>query len=162
MNQGAAKANGDVLVFLHADTTLPTNALQSIRTTLQDERLIGGAFDIEINSNKFIYKIFSRMISLRSRLTRVPFGDQAIFLRKKYFDKIHGYKEIPLMEDVELMRRIRKTGDPIYFLQERVVTSSRRWESEGIMVCTLRNWIIRTLYTVRVHPKIFARFYDKE
>jgi len=160
MNQGAASAKGDILLFLHADTALPSNAIESIHKILQDERLVGGAFDVDINSQKFIYKIFSRLISLRSRVTRVPFGDQAIFLRKKYFDKTGGYKEIPLMEDVELMRRIRKNGDAICLLRDRVVTSSRRWECEGIMVCTLRNWMIRTLYTLRVNPKILVRFYD--
>ena len=89
----------------------------------------------------------------------MPFGDQAIFLRKYYFNKIGGYKDIPLMEDVELMRRIRKRGDKIHVLQDRVRTSPRRWESEGIIVCTLRNWMIRALYTIGVPPEILLQFY---
>jgi rSAM/selenodomain-associated transferase 2 len=162
LNQGAAAASGDILLFLHADTTLPENALRCIQTALQDERLVGGAFDLTINSSKLIFKVVSRMIFSRSWLTRVPFGDQAIFLRKQYFDAIHGYKEIPLMEDVELMRRIRKKGGKITLLREHVITSPRRWESEGVVICTLRNWTIRTLYYLRIHPDILVRFYKNE
>jgi rSAM/selenodomain-associated transferase 2 len=162
LNQGAAVANGDILLFLHADTLLPLNALHSIQTVLRDERFIGGAFDLTISSPKPIFKVVSRLIFLRSWLTRVPFGDQAIFLRKQYFDSIHGYKEIPLMEDVELMRRIRNNGDKIILLRERVVTSPRRWESEGLVRCTLRNWTIRMLYFLKVHPDILVRFYENE
>jgi rSAM/selenodomain-associated transferase 2 len=162
LNQGAAAAKGDILLFLHADTTLPSNALQRIETALQDARLVGGAFDLSINSPRFIFKVVSRLIFFRSWLTRVPFGDQAIFLRKQYFDTIHGYKEIPLMEDVELMRRIRRTGGKIILLHEHVVTSPRRWECEGVVICTLRNWTIRTLYFLHVHPDILVRFYENE
>ena len=162
LNKGAAVANGDILLFLHADTLLPLNALYSIQAALHDEHFVGGAFDLAINSPKPIFKAVSRLIFLRSWLTRVPFGDQAIFLRKQYFDLIHGYKEIPLMEDVELMRRIRNNGDKIILLRERVVTSPRRWESEGLVRCTLRNWTIRLLYFLRVHPDILVRFFASE
>lgn len=162
LNQGAAAATGDILLFLHADTTLPPNALQRIETALQDARFVGGAFELSINSPRFIFKVVSRLIFFRSRLTRVPFGDQAIFLRKQYFEAIHGYKEIPLMEDLELMRRIRKNGGKIILLRERVVTSPRRWECEGVVICTLRNWTIRMLYFLHVHPDILARFYENE
>lgn len=162
LNQGAAAANGDILLFLHSDTMLPVNALHSIQTALHDKRFIGGAFDLAIDSPKPIFKVVSLLIFFRSRLTRVPFGDQAIFLRKRYFDSMHGYKEIPLMEDVELMRRIRKNGDKIILLRECVVTSPRRWECEGLVRCTLRNWTIRMLYFLRVNPDILVRFYASE
>jgi rSAM/selenodomain-associated transferase 2 len=162
LNQGAAVANGDILLFLHADTTLPSNALRCIQIALQDEHLVGGAFHLTINSPKLIFKVLSWMIFSRSWLTRVPFGDQAIFLRKQYFNEIHGYKEIPLMEDVELMRRVRKNGGKITLLRERVVTSPRRWECEGVVICTLRNWTIRMLYFLRVHPDILIQFYENE
>ncbi|HVQ00717.1 MAG TPA: TIGR04283 family arsenosugar biosynthesis glycosyltransferase [Candidatus Thermoplasmatota archaeon] len=162
MNQGAAAATGDILLFLHADTSLPTNALQCIEAALRDELLVGGAFNHSIDSSRFIYKVLSFLIFFRSRLTRVPFGDQVIFLRKSYFDVIHGYKETPLMEDVELMRRIRRTGGKIVLLRERVVTSPRRWEREGVVLCTFRNWTIRMLYLLGVSPDRLVRFYIRD
>ncbi|MCK5255532.1 MAG: glycosyl transferase family 2, partial [Deltaproteobacteria bacterium] len=94
-----------------------------------------------------------------SRFTRIPYGDQIIFLRKDYFNKIGGYKEIPLMEDVELMQRIKRQGDKICILTDKVVTSPRRWEKEGIIFCTLRNWIILTLYMIGISPSKLAKYY---
>jgi rSAM/selenodomain-associated transferase 2 len=161
LNKGAAAATGDILLFLHVDTSLPANALQCIEAALHDERVIGGAFNHSIDSPRFLYKVVSRLIFYRSWLTRVPFGDQAIFLRKRYFDAIHGYKEIPLMEDVELMRRIKRKGGKIVLLRERVVTSPRRWDQEGVVLCTFRNLTIRTLYFLGVNPDRLVRFYGR-
>ena len=161
LNLGAAVAHGDILLFLHADTSLPSNALRRIEAALRDERLVGGAFNHSIDSPRFVYKVMSRLIFFRSQLTRVPFGDQAIFLRKRYFDEIDGYKEIPLMEDLELMRRIKRKGGKIILLRERVITSPRRWEREGVVLCTLRNWTNRLLYFLRVPPEILVRFYGR-
>jgi rSAM/selenodomain-associated transferase 2 len=161
MNKGAAVAQGDILVFLHADTILPADGLRCIELALRDAHLVGGAFNHSIDSPRFIYKALSRLIFFRSRLTRVPFGDQAIFLRKQYFDAIHGYKEIPLMEDVELMRRIKRKGGKIILLRERILTSPRRWEREGVVLCTLRNWTLRLLYFLRVSPDVLVRFYAR-
>lgn len=161
MNKGAEAATGDILLFLHADTSLPANALRCIEAALRDEHLVGGAFNHSIDSPRFIYKVVSRLIFFRSKLTRVPFGDQAIFLRKQYFDEINGYKEIPLMEDMELMRRIKKKGGKIILLSERILTSPRRWEREGVVLCTLRNWTIRLLYFLRVSPDFLVRFYAR-
>jgi rSAM/selenodomain-associated transferase 2 len=159
MNTGAAAAKGDILLFLHADTSLPPNALRRIEEVLRDERLVGGAFNHSIDSPRPIYTMVSRLIFLRSRLTRIPFGDQAIFLRKRYFDKIHGYKELPLMEDLDLMRRIKRDGGKIILLRERIKTSPRRWEREGVVRCTVRNWTIRSLFFLGVPPDYLVQFY---
>lgn len=159
MNIGATAAVGDILVFLHADTTLPQHALQSIRKALQNERYVGGAFHLRINSKKRVIKLLGHMISFRSRLSRVPFGDQAIFLRRDYFKKIGGYKDIVLMEDLELMRRIKKRGEKICLITDYVTTSPRRWETEGILRCTVRNSGLRALYFLGVHPSTLAKFY---
>jgi len=161
LNKGAAAATGDVLLFLHVDTSLSPDALRCIEAALCDERLVGGAFNHSIDSPTFMYKVVSRLIFFRSRLTRVPFGDQAIFLRKRYFDELGGYKEIPLMEDVELMRRIKKKGEKIILLREPVRTSARRWEREGVVRCTFRNWTIRLLYYLGVSPDRLVRFYGR-
>jgi rSAM/selenodomain-associated transferase 2 len=161
MNAGAAIASGEILIFLHADTRMPVNALDRIRHALKKKQYVGGAFDLGIRSEKLILKVIAKCASLRSRLTRIPYGDQAIFIRKDYFNKIGGYKEIPLMEDVELMQRTKKRGDKICILSDRVFTSPRRWEKEGIICCTLRNWIIIILYLIGISPDKLARYYGR-
>lgn len=159
MNAGAARASGSVLLFLHADTALPPDALRLIRDALGSGRYVGGAFALGIGSDRPVFRAIERLASLRTRLTRVPFGDQAIFIRKDYFDTLGGYDEIPLMEDIALMRRIKRRGGRIVLLPERVTTSPRRWEQEGVLLCTLRNWALQLLYYAGVSPGRLARFY---
>lgn len=159
MNAGAEIATGDILLFLHADTMLPPGGLKEIAFILQQKRYIGGAFYLGIDSDKTLIRLIALCASLRSQLTRIPFGDQAIFIRRDYFKRIGGYKEIPLMEDVELMRRIRKRGDKIYIIKAKAKTSPRRWEKEGILFTTLRNWSLQFLFFLRVSPKRLSRFY---
>ncbi len=159
MNAGASIARGEVLIFLHADTELPLQALTSIGSLIEKTEYVGGAFDLAIKSEKRIFKVIGTIASIRSRLNRVPFGDQAIFIRREYFNRIGGYKEIPIMEDVELLRRIRKSGDRIWIFRDRVKTSPRRWEKEGVIYCTLRNWVLQTLFLLGVSPEILAKYY---
>ncbi len=159
MNRGASLASGDVLLFLHADTFLPRNALTLMRNCLQDERIVGGAFSLGIASDRKIFRVTEKYVALRTRLTRVPFGDQAIFVRHQYFRGIGGYRSIPIMEDVEFMSRIRKNGDHVALLPEKVMTSARRWEKEGVLNGTLRNWMLQTLYCCGVAPERLARYY---
>ena len=113
MNTGAAAASGDVLLFLHADTLLSHDALDQIIIAFQQHDIVGGAFDLEIASPKRIFRLIERSASIRSRLTRIPYGDQAIFLKRRFFDQIGGFKDIPIMEDVELMQRVKKAGKKI-------------------------------------------------
>jgi rSAM/selenodomain-associated transferase 2 len=159
MNAGAFIAKGEILIFLHVDTDLPIRALGKIHSLIERSEYVGGAFDLGIKSDKFIYKVIGTLSSWRSRLSRIPFGDQAIFIRKEYFDRIGGYKEIPLMEDVELMRRIKKSGKKIWIFYDRVITSPRRWEKEGVIYCTLRDWVLRILYLLGISPDKLATFY---
>ena len=159
MNAGAAMASGDILLFLHADTRLPDNALQKVSSVMEQEQYIAGAFDLETDSNNLAIRIIARTAIWRSRLTRIPYGDQAIFIQKNYFHKIGRYKDIPLMEDVELMQRIKKMGDSICILSDRVSASARRWEREGILSYSLRNMIILSLYYMGVSPDKLARYY---
>lgn len=159
MNAGAAIANGEILIFLHADTQLPVEALQKIGSAMERKEYVGGAFNLGIKSESLIFRIIGYLGSLRSRLTRIPYGDQAIFIRKDYFLRIGGYKEIPLMEDLELMHRIKKLGGKICILSDPVNTSPRRWEKEGIIYCTLRYWIILVLYFIGVSPYRLSKFY---
>lgn len=159
MNAGAARAAGGILVFLHADTRLPAEALALIDGAMKGETCVGGAFDLQIGSTRFIYKGIALAASLRSRLTRVPYGDQAIFIRRDFFDRLGGYPDIPLMEDVALMRRIKRAGGRICFISAPVVTSPRRWEKEGILYTTLRNWMLMTLYSIGVSPETLSKYY---
>jgi rSAM/selenodomain-associated transferase 2 len=159
MNTGASVAKGDILIFLHADTELPMHTFKKLQSFTERREYVGGAFDLGIKSGKFIFKMIGTLSSLRSRLNRIPFGDQAIFIRREYFNQIGGYKEIPLMEDVELMRRIKKSGNKIWIFYDRVMTSPRRWEKEGVIYCTLRNWAIQALYLLGVSPHKLANFY---
>lgn len=159
MNAGASVARGEVLIFLHADTELPVRALGKIHALMERSGYVGGAFDLGIKSNKLIFRLIGKLASWRSRLNRIPFGDQAIFIRREYFNRIGGYKEIPIMEDAELMRRIKKSGNQIWIFPERVMTSPRRWEKEGVFYCTLRNWTLQVLYFLGVSPDKLATFY---
>lgn len=159
MNAGAAVARGEILIFLHADTRLPANALSAIRTVLANNQYVGGAFDLGIGSDRLVFKVIAVVASYRSRLTRIPYGDQAHFLLKDYFAAIGGYREVPVMEDVELMHRIKKRGEKICIIPDKVSTEPRRWEEEGIVYCTVRNWILAVLYFLGVSPYTLRQYY---
>jgi rSAM/selenodomain-associated transferase 2 len=159
MNAGAAAAGGETLVFLHADTMLPDKALEKVSRALRDGDYVGGAFDLKIASDRYFLRYISVRASLRSRWNRIPYGDQAIFIRKRYFEEIGGYKEIPLMEDVDLMRRIKKDGKEIFILPDKVLTSARRWERDGVFFTTLRNQILIRLFYLGISPHKLAKYY---
>ena len=159
MNAGATIARGEILIFLHADTRLPEMALKKISQALEKEKYVAGAFNLAIDSDRLFLKYIAVRASFRSRLNRIPYGDQAIFIRKDYFDQIGKFKEIPLMEDVDLMRRIKKRGDKIIILRDRVKTSARRWETEGVLYTTIKNQILVSLYYLGVSPYKLAKFY---
>ncbi|HUT45570.1 MAG TPA: TIGR04283 family arsenosugar biosynthesis glycosyltransferase [Sedimentisphaerales bacterium] len=161
MNAGAATAGGEVLIFLHADTLLPPNALNKISRVLENDKYVGGAFNLGIDSDRILLKYVAAHASIRSRINRIPYGDQTIFIRKSYFDKIGRFKEIPLMEDVDLMRRIKKRGDEIYILSDQVMTSPRRWEKEGVIYTTIRNRILTSLYFFGVGPEKLVKYYRR-
>jgi rSAM/selenodomain-associated transferase 2 len=159
MNHGAARATSDILLFLHADTFLPQDAFARIREAFQDAEYVAGCFDLGVRSARKLFRITERYVALRTTITRIPFGDQAIFVRREYFERIGGYREIPIMEDVDLMRRIRGRGDVICIIPEKVSTSARRWEKEGVLQMTFRNWVLQALYCCGVSPGRLARFY---
>ena len=158
MNQGAARANGEILLFLHADTRLPEGFTEYIRQCLKRHRVVAGAFRLglapPVKGSAFIEK----MANLRAEKMRLPYGDQAIFVSAKRFEKLGGYKEIPLLEDVDLVRRLRKVGR-LAVIPVPVVTSSRRWEKMGVWKTTWINQIILTGYFLGIPPRILARWY---
>ena len=159
MNLGAALAEGEILIFLHADTLLPSDALKLIQTAMDDSSFVAGAFDLAIASERPVFRLIEKAASIRSRLTRIPYGDQAIFMRKRNFHDLGGFRDIPIMEDVEIMQRIKKRKGKICILREAVSTSPRRWEKEGIVYTTIRNWLLLSLYLCGVKPESLVRFY---
>lgn len=146
MNFGAGKARGDILLFLHADCLLPDNAFTFIRDTLANGDIAAGAFSLRIDHPGFGFRLIESAASIRSRITSLIYGDQGMFLRKEVFDHIGGFSAIPLMEDIEISRRLKKKGK-IFFIQSPVRVSPRRWLKEGMIYTTLRDWTIAFSYT---------------
>jgi rSAM/selenodomain-associated transferase 2 len=162
MNVGAEAASGDVLVFLHADTLLPPSAFSLVSSLLEDPSVCGGAFDLGIDDGCKVFRLIERMANLRSKLSRIPYGDQAIFVRSCVFSSIGGYRNIPIFEDVDLMRRIKAAGLELGFIESPVLTSARRWQREGVLRTTFRNWLILAGYFAGFSPEFLERFYRRE
>jgi len=167
MNAGAAVARGEVLLFLHADTLLPAGAAAAALGALQDPGLIGGAFRVRLAASpgagryvRAMLGITGRMIGGRARLSRSYTGDQAIFVRAETFRDFGGYPEIPLMEDVELSRRMRRAGMTA-LLPQRVETSGRRWEAWGPLRTILFMWRLRIGYLFGRTPSDCAGAYRR-
>jgi len=144
MNSGADIASGEVLLFLHADTLLPDYALQVIADLSQDKDY-WGRFDVRLSSDKFVYRVIEHLMNLRSCFTSIATGDQAIFIEKNLFDRVAGFPEIALMEDVEICKRLKKISKPVC-LKQKVITSSRRWEMNGVVTTVLLMWKLRLYY----------------
>jgi rSAM/selenodomain-associated transferase 2 len=159
MNTGAGLAKGKVLLFLHADTILSGQAICRMLQQVEDPSLTCGAFSLGIRHSNKAYRLIEFMANRRSKITRLPYGDQAQFFRKDYFESLGGFADIPLMEDVEIMQRVKKRKDRCWILPEKVYTSARRWEKEGILYCTLRNWTLISLYSLGVSPQRLVKYY---
>ena len=160
MNQGARDAGGDVLLFLHADTQPPATARLDIEGCMDDPGCVGGRFDIRLDSARPLLRVVGPMISLRSRLTRVATGDQAIFARRTVFERLGGFPEIPIMEDVAFCRALKRQGR-IACLRSRVVSSARRWERNGPVRTILLMWALKLLYLAGVTPARLKRLYSE-
>jgi rSAM/selenodomain-associated transferase 2 len=158
MNAGAAAATGDIFLFLHADTRLPPEGAAAVRDALRDPRVAGGRFDVRLDSEHVLLRAVEGMMNLRSRWTGICTGDQAIFVRRSAFEALGGYAEIPLMEDVEFTRRLKRRGR-LAALRLRVTTSARKWERDGILRTILLMWALRLLDFVGVSPARLHRWY---
>jgi rSAM/selenodomain-associated transferase 2 len=158
MNAGARASRGDVVLFLHADTMLPERAGDAIRAALADPGVVGGRFDVRLDSRRPLLAVVAWMMNQRSRLTGLATGDQGIFVRRSVLDALGGYADIPLMEDIELSRRLKRCGR-VAALRLRVTTSARKWEREGVVRTIVLMWTLRLLYALGVAPARLHRWY---
>jgi rSAM/selenodomain-associated transferase 2 len=158
MNAGAAASTTDVLVFLHADSQLPARARSLLEHALADPAVVGGRFDIRFDRPSVWARIISAFMNARSRLTRISTGDQAMFVRRQIFEQMGGFSDIPIMEDVDFSRRLKRIG-PTAAIRERVTTSFRRWDRQGALATILLMWSLRLLYWIGVSPQRLAQLY---
>ncbi|MBI3754771.1 MAG: TIGR04283 family arsenosugar biosynthesis glycosyltransferase [Deltaproteobacteria bacterium] len=159
MDSGARMATGDILLFLHADTRLPDDWREKVAEALKNAKVIGGGFRLKIDSKNFSFRIIEAMVNLRSRYLGLVYGDQAIFVKKQAFLQVGGFKGLPLMEDVDLMGRLKKQGK-VVLLDEEIITSPRQWERKGVLRTTLRNWLFLSLYYLGVSPeRLYKKYY---
>jgi rSAM/selenodomain-associated transferase 2 len=156
MNFGAQHATGDVLLFLHADTVLLPGAIEMVRYQMRRVNIVGGAFDLHLDCDRSFVRLIERLATWRSRLTRVPYGDQGIFVRSRVFQHLHGFRPLPVMEDMDLTRRMRRVGK-IVFISDGLVSSARRWADNGVFKTTAVHLLLRALYLARVSPHALAR-----
>ena len=161
MNAGAASARGDLLFFLHVDTCPDQAGMDKLARAWQaaDPSRFCGAFDLAIDSPEPWFRVIEKIASARSRLTRIPYGDQGIFISKRLFLRVGGFPDVPLMEDVGLMAGIKRTVIRPVFLDHPIRTSARRWQTQGVVYTTLRNWVLICLYLIGVPPEKLAKWY---
>jgi rSAM/selenodomain-associated transferase 2 len=156
---GAAASTADVLLFLHADTHLPAAARHLMEQAFVDPAILGGRFDVRFDRPSMWGKVVSTLMNVRSRISRISTGDQGIFVRRAIFERLGGFSEIPIMEDIEFTTRLKRAGE-IAAIREPVTTSFRRWEQQGPLRTILLMWCLRFLYWIGVSPHRLAQFYS--
>lgn len=158
MNAGVRAANGEVLLFLHADTLPPTGFAELIAAALADPEVVGGRFDVDVDAPGWSFRVIGSLMNMRSRLTGIATGDQGIFVRRKMFETIGGYPEWDIMEDLEFSRRLKRSGKTAC-LRARVKTSARRWQKHGVTKTILLMWGLRLCHFFGVSPAALKTFY---
>jgi rSAM/selenodomain-associated transferase 2 len=158
MNAGAGLARGEVLLFLHADTRLPESADLLVGDALADEQRTWGRFDVAIEGVHPLLRVVAWSMNQRSRLTGIATGDQAMFVRRSAFERVGGFPDLPLMEDIALSRRLKRLGRPLC-LRARVMTSARRWVRLGVLRTIVLMWALRVGYWLGVDPRRLAKAY---
>lgn len=159
MNAGARASHGNVLLFLHADTILPGTAPLALSSGLEGRGRAWGRFDVRIDGEHPLLPVVAFFMNLRSRMTGIATGDQAIFVRRAAFEQVGGFPAIPLMEDVAITKALKRVSPPAC-LRDRVVTSGRRWEKRGTLRTILLMWRLRLAYALGADPARLAQRYD--
>ena len=157
MNAGAEKAKQDILLFLHADTVLPVNAKLEINTSYAKE-FLWGRFDVEFDEPCLAMRLIAFFINMRSKLSKIATGDQAMFIERELFEKVDGFDDIALMEDVAMSKKLYKRSSP-YASTARVITSARRWKQNGVLRTVIKMWWYRLAYSLGVSPDSLAQGY---
>ena len=160
MNRGAEESQSEYLIFLHADTRLPEKFQDCVRGTLAEPKVAAGAFRLQIEGSRGFLRLIEAGANRRSRYFQMPYGDQAIFLRSELFREVGGYPDLPIMEDFELIRRLRRRGR-IALAPSSALTSGRRWKELGILRTTLLNQIVILAYLAGVQPTRIASWYRR-
>jgi rSAM/selenodomain-associated transferase 2 len=158
MNLGAAHATGDVLLFLHADCALEAGALESAQGCLARRGVAAGCFRLRVTSARRVYRLIDACATARVRLTGLVYGDQGLFVSRRLFERVGGFPALRLMEDVFISLRLRRLGR-VVVAPKRIYASARRWQKQGVVRQTLRNWALTALAAGGVHPDRLARFY---
>lgn len=161
MNAGARRASGVLLCFVHADSLLPPAADQTIRSALGDGVRKWGRFDVRLSGKHPLLRIVERLMNWRSRLTGIATGDQGLFMTREAFAAVGGFPEIALMEDIAMSHKLKSLGSPVC-LSQQIITSSRRWESGGVLRTILLMWKLRLLYFFGADPaRLAQRYYGR-
>ena len=158
MNAGANIAQGNILLFLHVDTQLPPNFSNLIKQTLKQPQVIAGAFELAIEGKKRSLRWIEVLVKMRSHLLSLPYGDQAIFITKQVFKDVGGFADLPIMEDFELIQRLKRQGK-IAIAPAAVITSGRRWQKLGVWKTTLINQLVIAGYYLGIPPAKLSKFY---
>lgn len=156
MNAGAAQAKNEILWFLHSDTKISGEEIKIIQSSLKDK--VWGRFNIKLSGTNVLFRVIETMINIRSYISGIATGDQGIFVKRDIFESVNGYTDIPLMEDIDLSKKLKNIKRPVC-LSSVLITSSRRWENKGIIVTVLLMWRLRFLYWLGVSPVILAEHY---
>jgi rSAM/selenodomain-associated transferase 2 len=160
MNAGATVARGDALVFVHADTLVPVGFAADIAAAMADPEVVGGRFDLRLDDGAPLLRLVGWLISARSRLSRTGTGDQAIFIRREVFERLGGYRDLDVCEDLDLARRLKRAGR-VACIRSCVITSARRWRERGAIATILRMWFVRAAFLLGISPARLARLYKR-
>ena len=160
MNFGATRATGAWVLFLHADTRLPHGWIDELMRFAQDLSVVGGCFRFQLESDVAFARLLERAVALRVRWAKLPYGDQALFVRRHVFEDLGGFLDMPLMEDVDFVRRLKRIGR-LHCSTLPAVTSARRWEKDGWLRRSGQNIVLLLLYLAGVSPERLARWYGR-
>jgi rSAM/selenodomain-associated transferase 2 len=158
MNAGASKATGDILWFLHADCIPHVDSLRAIKQIMQNNKVIGGAFEYRLDGNGIFYRIAESLSNLKNKRFLLLYGDMGIFTRASAFRQLSGFQDIPIMEDLDFGQRLKKLGK-IVILPLPIMTSARRWKKEGAVKNFSRNWLLQLGWACGISPDYLAKWY---
>jgi rSAM/selenodomain-associated transferase 2 len=158
MNTGAKLASGEILWFLHADCIPHSQSIEAIQTAMNNNSIVGGAFSYSLDASGMIYRLSELLSNYKNRIFRLFYGEMGIFVRKTVFERLGGYREIPIMEDIDLCLQLKKTG-AVVILRQNILVSTRRWKTEGPVKNITRNWVLQIGWRLGISPQYLTKFY---